>query len=218
MVADGDVCWISTGGPDTPGLAAFYASAFGWVTNVDPDPEAGGYTNMTLDGQLVAGVGFENPLTPGWTMMVRTSDTDRSCDRAAAAGGNVVLPPLPIGDLARMSVVNDPCGAHFCLWEPQTFQGFERRGVSGSLSRCQLVTDNLERSVAFYRDALGWAPPALDAVEGAPRWRVWFGVDDLESVVDRAVAAGASLSARPHLTTALLTDPNGDELAINSIT
>ncbi|MEL7155180.1 MAG: VOC family protein [Actinomycetota bacterium] len=213
------MCWISTGGPDTAGLAAFYRSVFGWTANTDPDPGAGGYRNMTLDGELVAGVGFDNPLAPGWTMLVATSDIDQSCDRFAAAGGTVSLPPMPIGELATMSVVTDPAGAHLCFWEPRTFAGLERRGVPGSLHRCQLVTADPTRAIDFYADALGWTPNSLhDTVEGSPRWRVWFGVDQLAPVVDRAVAAGATLVERPDTTTALLLDPNGDELALARIT
>lgn len=217
MVSDGEVCWISTGGPDTSALAAFYVSVFGWAAAVDPDPDAGGYTNMALDGDLVAGVGFDNPLAPGWTMFVATSDADRSCAQVVAAGGAMSLPPIPIGQRARMSLVTDPAGAHFGFWEPQAFSGFERRGVASSFHRCQLVTADPSEAAGFYRNALGWQLDDIEAVEGPSRWRVWLGVDDVDAALDRALAAGGSLLDRPASTSALLVDSNGAELAITGI-
>ncbi len=53
--APGTPIWVDLASPDLEASKAFYGGLFGWTATDSPDPDAGGYTTFSIDGQSVAG-------------------------------------------------------------------------------------------------------------------------------------------------------------------
>jgi hypothetical protein len=119
----GCLTWNELQSRDPETAAAFYAGLFGWET----EP-------MEQDGKLVYVVlknaGFSNggimPMTeqhgdapPHWLAYFTVTSFDEAADRVRELGGEVLVGPLDIGD-GRISVVQDPQGAAFALFEGET--------------------------------------------------------------------------------------------------
>jgi predicted enzyme related to lactoylglutathione lyase len=115
----------------------------------------------------------------------------------------------------------------------------ERDVPVGGVLRLRLATQDPERAVGFYRELLGWMEEAADAAErvlrapcgmevrlqagGAPSTagpEVYVRVPDVEAVLRRASALGASRLVRPSprradgSRTAVLVDTEGNRLGL----
>jgi predicted enzyme related to lactoylglutathione lyase len=62
-----------------------------------------------------------------------------------------------------MSVVTDPEGAAFCIWQSKNHRGAKVVNEHGSLNFNVLASRDLERAKAFYGDVFGWQTLALPA-------------------------------------------------------
>lgn len=141
-VPSGTPCWADLATPGLDRAREFYPELFGWTGQVEPAPEAGGYTIFQLGGRAVAGVG--PPAVPDqvpiWSTYVATDDADLVTGRVERAGGQVVVPPFEVFDRGRMAVFSDPAGAAFSVWQPMTFSGAEIFDVPGAMCWTELVT------------------------------------------------------------------------------
>src|SRR5512142_1648915 len=83
--------WVDLASPDVGRSTTFYSGLFGWDAEVQPEPEAGGYTMFRLNGKAVAGVGpiMMEGQPAAWTTYVATDDADDTTDRVTQAGGTV---------------------------------------------------------------------------------------------------------------------------------
>src|SRR5205807_84414 len=59
-------------------------------------------------------------------------------------------------DLGRMSVLQDPTGGTFCVWQPKKHQGTGITGVPGTLCWADLSTPDVDRAKSFYSGLFGW--------------------------------------------------------------
>lgn len=239
--------WVDLATPDPAGARAFYATVLGWEIEVTLDPQYGGYAMARVQGRDAAGIGPAQPgQPPAWTLYLGTHDADGLANRVAAHGGSVVMPPFTVGDVGRMGIVQDPSGAYFGLWQPDTMQGFAAEG-HGAFTWAELNSRGFDDVLAFYHDAFGWAPTVMGIgdgrtytrfmVEGHPvaggqemhpgipeqvpsYWMIYFAVDDTQAAYDRAIAAGGremlSPTPFPGGTLAILQDPAGAVFAIRS--
>lgn len=154
--------WIDLTTSDVAAAKDFYTALFGW-TYVDlPTPMGVPYTQFSIDGQLVAGMG---PLPPDmaaggmpsfWNSYVITADADAVLERAAAAGGRAVMPAMDVMDQGRMALVADPSGGIVGVWQPAGHQGAEVFNVPGSLTWNELQSRDIEAALPFYADVFGW--------------------------------------------------------------
>ena len=64
-----------------------------------------------------------------------------------------------------MSVLADPTGAVFSMWEPRNSIGAEIVNVPGALTWNELATTDVERAKEFYGELFGWR---LEDMEGGP--------------------------------------------------
>ena len=122
----GAPCWIDLMTSDPDRSRAFYDELFGW-TSEDAGEEFGHYINFTKDGVRVAGAMGNDPSSPapdGWSVYLATADAQATAEAAAANGGTVVVPPMPIGELGTMLVLIDPSGASIGAWQPGEHTGF----------------------------------------------------------------------------------------------
>ena len=73
-----------------------------------------------------------------------------------------------------MSVVQDPTGAHFALWQPGTNIGATLVNVPGAFCLNQLNTSDPERAATFYTEVFGWRIEQV-GTEATPYWGIWNG-------------------------------------------
>lgn len=215
----GAPCWIDLLSSDVARSREFYGGLFGW-TSEEAGPEYGGYVNFLLDGRGVGGCMANSPAMGSpdvWSVYLETADAAATADAAVAAGGKVIVPPMPVTDLGVMVVLADAGGAAVGAWQPGSHTGFGVVREPGSPAWFELHTREYDASVAFYRDVFGWdthvvgATPEfryttlgagddqragiMDAAgflpEGVPaNWSVYFAVEDTDAALARAEELG----------------------------
>jgi predicted enzyme related to lactoylglutathione lyase len=217
----GAPCWIDVLTSDTDRIREFYGELLGW-TSESAGAEYGGYINFAKDGVPVAGC-MHNDGTSGspdlWSIYLASKDAAATVDAAAANGGAVQLPPMPVMDLGTMAYVTDPGGARIGVWEPGLHRGFGVYDEIGAPSWFELHTRAYAASVAFYRDVFGWDAVAMSdtpefryttlgegegalagvmdsspyAPEGTPGdWAVYFRVADTDAALAKIAALGGA--------------------------
>ena len=243
----GAPCWVDLMTSDTARSRDFYCELFGWTAG-EPAEEFGGYFNFSKDGVLVAGcmAGEHGSGMPDvWSVYLATDDAGKTLDAATANGGQVVVPAMAVGDLGVMGVVTDASGAAIGLWQPGLHKGFGVFGEAGTPSWFELFTRDHSGAVAFYRnvfrwdtetvsdtaefryttmkDGDAWLAGVIDASgflpEGVPsHWSVYFGVDDTDATLERAVALGGSIVVpaedTPYGRLATAVDPTGAQFKL----
>jgi predicted enzyme related to lactoylglutathione lyase len=218
----GAPCWVDLLTTDPDRSQAFYGELFGWTAESAPE-EFGGYLNFAKDGIPVAG-GMRNDGQSGtpdlWSVYLASKDASATAVAAAAHGGGVQLPAMPVGELGSMAVLTDPGQARIGVWQPGLHKGFGIFGEPGSPSWFELHTRDYDASVQFYRDVFKWdAHTMSDAPEfryttygegdsqlagimdasaflpaGSPaNWSIYFGTEDTDKALDQIVDLGGSI-------------------------
>ena len=216
----GTFSWTDLTTPDAQGAKAFYAGLFGWDYADNPIPEGGVYVMATLGGRAAAAMFETTERHPAWASYVTVDDVDAATAKAGELGSGVLAEPFDVMDVGRMSTIQDPTGAVFCLWQPRTSIGAEVVNVHGALSLNQLNTSDPDAAERFYGDLFGWRfdrvsddPPywgiyrgdrlnggMMTLPQGAPmpsHWLVYFGVDDLDMAAERIASSGGTVMVGP---------------------
>lgn len=222
--------WTDAAVPDQDAGKAFYSGLFGWGY-VDVPVEGGGtYTLFTKDGKQVAGLSTlapeqrEQGVPPAWWSYVLVDDVDDVTSRVEGLGGTVVGGPFDVMESGRMSAIQDPTGAHLCLWQAGTRAGAEIFNEPGALTWNELYTRAVPEAVEFYSKLLGWGIDAQDmggpepynvitagdrpnggimAIDPSwpgqvpPHWAVYFAVDDVDATADKAQELGGTVAVPP---------------------
>jgi predicted enzyme related to lactoylglutathione lyase len=244
---------LSTSDPEK--AKAFYGGLFGWSA-FDTGDDYGNYNILSKGDAGIAGMMLKGEDMQGmpdsWTVYLATEDAAATATTAKAAGGQVMLDAMDVGDLGVMAIVVDPSGAAFGLWQPKEHKGYELFGEHGAPAWHELLTRDFEAATAFYRKMLGVeiadmpfgegeGGPSyrtinvggeqyagiMDASEGIlpegvpSSWNTYFGVDDTDAAVAKAIELGGSVMApaadTPFGRFALLADPTGAVFAIISV-
>lgn len=132
---------------------------------------------MRIDGKDVAAV-FAQPkerqeagVPPAWDSYVSVEDADAMADKVKELGGNVIMEPFDVmGDLGRMTYVQDPQGAFVAMWQPKTNIGAGVVNTPGSLTLNQLNTSDPEGAGRFYGELFGWSVERQSEDAGQPYW------------------------------------------------
>ena len=218
----GAPCWVDLMTSDTERSRAFYSELFGWTAE-EPAEEFGGYFNFAKDGIRVAGCMSsqpDSPVTDIWSVYLATDDARKTIETAIAAGGQVAVPAMDVGDLGTMAVVVDDGGAAIGMWQPRSFQGFGVLGEPATPAWFELHTRDYQKAVTFYREVFRWdthvvgdtpefsyttlgegdASQAgiMDASGFLPEdvpahWSVYFGAEDTDAALGRIVELGGSI-------------------------
>jgi predicted enzyme related to lactoylglutathione lyase len=210
--------WVDLSTTDPAAAREFYRKVFGWSTEVNPDPQYGGYGLAKVDGKDAAGIGgMMSPDQPSaWAVYIGTEDVDALADQVTTAGGTVVAPPFDVGDQGRMSVFRDPTGAFISAWQGTRMGGFQTEGPN-TFGWAELNARGVDSALPFYQQIFGWTPKSSDSPEqpytefqingesvgGATEmnpmvpaetpsyWLVYFGVSDVDGSHRTALDAGA---------------------------
>ncbi|MFJ9706432.1 VOC family protein [Streptomyces sp. NPDC101234] len=227
---EGVPCWVDVQLPDVEAGKRFYGELFGW-TFEDTD---GGSALARLGGADVAGLGrkTDGRMPTVWTVYFATPDVYAFTRRIIAAGGHVLLEPVPVRDLGTAAQVTDPQGAVFGLWQAAARRGFGVRHAPGTFAWAQLYTSDTDAANVFYSqlftDALfgagaaptfGRAPVTEVFAAGMPsQFVVHFRTGDVEAAVGAVQQLGGRVQAPPFSTSygkvAVVTDNQGASFAL----
>lgn len=215
----GTPIWVDLQSPDQPAAAAFYRELFGW--EVGPAlAETGGFGLASKRGVPVAALGpLPAPDVPtAWTSYFAVDDVEAATEAARSAGGTVLLEPGDVAPGVRLSVVTDPAGAVFGLWQLNDENGPWLRDEPGAVDWLELVAADPESTFPFYEAVLGVGVSEMrvgeqpyglfevgeTSVAGVytsdadrPQWLVYFNVADLDAAVVRATELGGTLRTEP---------------------
>ncbi|GEL16708.1 VOC family protein [Pseudonocardia asaccharolytica] len=243
----GAPCWVDLTSSDVGRSRAFYCELFGWTAE-EPAEKFGGYFSFLKDGILVAGCMARQPGEQApdlWSVYLATDDARKTLEAAASSGGEVHVDAMPVGDLGTMALITDVGGAWIGLWQPGRHQGFRVLDEPGAPSWFELHTRAYEATIGFYRNVFGWDTHAvsdtpefryttlrqgeswlagiMDASgtlpEGVPaHWSVYFGVDDTDAALAKAVELGGSIVVpaqdTPYGRLAAAIDPTGAQFKL----
>ncbi len=155
-------CWVELATADPESVQPFYATLFGWQpcrTDADDDHWC---SMCMLDGLEVAGIRKmpaviqEQGYPPVWISYVAVNNVDSVVSRVARLGGTVLSPGVDIQNVARVSLIQDPAGAFFGLWQAGNHIGARKVGEPNCLLWNELATRNLDAVGEFYASLLGW--------------------------------------------------------------
>jgi len=219
-------CWMDLLTSDVARAREFYGRVFGWTAG-EAAAEFGGYFMFMADGAPVAG---GMPIMPGmdfasdaWGVYLTSPDAQATLAGATARGATVRVPAMAIADLGTQAVIDDPYGARTGIWQPEAFAGFGLIGTgrSGTPAWFELHTRDYKPSIAFYRDAFGWAPKVVSDTPGfrltaieddrqavagimdatgylpageGPRWDIYISVDDTDKTLALAADLGGQVT------------------------
>jgi hypothetical protein len=189
---------------DLDSALGFYRGIFGWEFS-GPGPMPGdppdGYYVARLQGDDVAGVGSAPsdaaPAGPAWNTYVSVDSVDAAAQRAATAGGSVIVEPFDAAPAGRMAVIADPSGATFCLWEAGLRQGAARVNEPSAWAMSLLSTPDPQGAQRFYGELFGWSFEEFG--DGVWLWRRpgYVGGEPEQPVPRDVVAAMTAAGDRP---------------------
>ncbi len=218
--------WVDLTTSDVEGAREFYSKLFGWQTEVNPDPQYGGYALAKIGAKQVGGIApRQSPESPtAWALYIGTDDIDDLAKRAATEGGTVVMAPFDVGDQGRMAVFQDPSGAFVSAWQPLAMRDFVT-DIPSSFGWAELNARGVDRAIPFYEALFGWTTKVSPMGEGQPPytelqldgksvagawemssmvpaqvpsyWMVYFNVEDVDRSFIKAIDAGATEMLAP---------------------
>lgn len=227
----GSFCWFELGTTDAAAARSFYGGLFDWTTSdrqMGPDMV---YSMLQLGGKDVGGMYNLPPdmrargVPSHWLVYVATDSADDTSAKAKAAGGNVVNGPFDVADHGRMSVIKDPQGAVFGVWQAKKHGGVRLYGEDNAPCWAELATTDDESARSFYTKAIGWKPdvksagpmPYTEWIAGdgtvvggmlrmtghqwkgvPPHWMTYFSVADCDASAARAAKGGATVKVPPN--------------------
>jgi predicted enzyme related to lactoylglutathione lyase len=163
-------CWVDTWQADADAAVSFYSTLFGWEREDTMPPDIEGQHFMCrLRGRDVAAVASrpENaPPVTAWTTYVWVDDATDAAEKAAAAGGRVVVEPFDSLDGGRIAVIGDPAGATLGVWQPGAHRGAQLVNEPSAWSMSSLNTRDPDGARAFYRETFGWDAEQMDIGDG----------------------------------------------------
>jgi hypothetical protein len=117
----GTLCWADLSTPDQNRAKQFYESLFGWKL-APGEKDTSGYLHIKAGEEFIGGVPpasmRDANIPPHWLLYFLVTDCDASTAKAKQLGGRELMPAMSMEGVGRFSVVADPQGAVFSLFQP----------------------------------------------------------------------------------------------------
>ncbi len=220
----GSFVWAELASSDPESAKKFYSDMFGWTAIDNPMP-MGVYTIFQVDGNDAAAM-YQAPqgMPPNWGVYFSAPDLDATSAKVGGLGGEIVMGPQDIGEPGRMTIVKDPQGVHFTLWQGKRNIGLTHGGPLNRVMWPELTTPDPAGAIAFYGGLLGWKTKPETGVESAPyvewvnhgesiggimpmrgdmwkgvppHWMIYITVADCDERAARAAALGGKVRVPP---------------------
>ncbi len=222
--------WYELMTTDLDAAIAFYSTVVGWDIR-DSGMPGMQYMIFGKDGKDVGGMvswtsmGMSKPA--GWKGHIHTADVDAETKAVVADGGTEFRPPTDIPGTGRFSVVGDPQGVEYLLFQPNGTEAPPRLAPEevGAASWHELLTTDWEKAWEFYSSHYGWTketvvdmgpmgtyqvfttptggggmmtmPPFLAEKGAKPAWLFYFTVDDINAAKQRIIDNGGTVTHGP---------------------
>lgn len=114
--------WNELNTRDIEAASPFYASVFGWESEV-VESSGGDYVLFNTGGAAVAGMIRMDERWPEgtpshWRVYFVVTDADASAASAQELGGGVTVPPFDVPDIGRIAMLTDANGTAFAVMAP----------------------------------------------------------------------------------------------------
>jgi uncharacterized protein len=195
----GEFSWAELATRDASAAKVFYAGVFGWEYDDRPAGPNAIYSMAKVHSEHVVGLyalseDMKREQVPArWLSYFTVTDVDAVAARASSSGGRVLKAPFDVMDVGRMSVVSDPEGAMFALWQARRHIGSALYGEPGAICWTELYVSDFEREQRFYEAVLGWRSERMDM--GGEPYTVF---KDGEQGVAGMLARAAERAVPPH--------------------
>lgn len=220
----GTFCWVELATSDANAAKTFYTQLFGWTYEDHPMGPDMVYTMLKLDGKDVGAMyklmseQTAQGVPPHWLSYISVTSADESTEKAKAAGATILKEPFDVMTVGRMSVVQDPTGAVFALWQAGDHCGAGVYNVPSSLCWNELMTTDTAKGKEFYTSVFGWGADTQRSPEMEytmftndgrpaggmlritpemgpvpPNWLVYFAVDDCDAKLQKATELGGMI-------------------------
>lgn len=245
----GTPSWIDLATSDVQGAVHFYGALFGWKDNPADMGNGEFYHMQELKGQSVGAIRklgeeeAQHGVPPHWQTYIAVTNVDEAAERATAAGGTVLMPPMDVFDAGRMAMVQDPQGAVVALWQAQNHIGSTIANEPGSVIWSELMTTDSAKAAAFYsallqvetgkfpgpmdyttiksdgRDVAGIMDISPEMGPLPPNWMSYFAVENVDASAEQATSLGGRVMVGPQDIPnvgrfAVIQDPQGAVFAI----
>jgi uncharacterized protein len=226
--APGTFCWVELGTTDGEAAKKFYTALFGWDSDDQPMGPGGVYTMLKQDGKDVGAL-YQMPpdmteqgMPPHWLSYVSVENADETAAKAKSLGATLMKEPFDVFTVGRMSVIQDPTGAVFAIWQAGTHSGAGVVNVPNSFCWNELSTPDTTKAGDFYEGLFGWGKdtrdmgvftytsflngertaggmysPTPEMGEIPPNWQVYFAVADPDATAAKAKELGANVIVPP---------------------
>ncbi len=119
---DGAFSWADLNTDDPEKASQFYSGLFGWQMMKNPNDPDGDYIHIKNGEHFIGGIPPARPrpqgVPPHWLIYFHASDCDKFTGKAKSLGANVMFGPITMENVGRFSIVADPQGAVFSLFQP----------------------------------------------------------------------------------------------------
>jgi predicted enzyme related to lactoylglutathione lyase len=118
----GALCWTELTTSDTKAAEAFYTGLFGWTPKHSTPGSPMEYTEFSVDGTPSIGMMAKPAEMPAhipsyWMPYFQVANCDASTAKAKELGAKVMVGPHDIPNTGRFTIINDPQGAMFAVFE-----------------------------------------------------------------------------------------------------
>lgn len=238
----GRFLWHELMTSDTGAAQNFYQNVVGWGTQKWGDGSADFDYTMWMAGQAPAGGVMPIPdeakqagAPPNWLTYIGTDDVDATVKKATQLGAKVLAPAQSMEGVGRFAVLQDPQGAVFAAFKPETPAQEESDPRPKEFSWHELVTSEPDRAWDFYSalfdwkktDAMDMGPSGTyqmygrdrftyggiyrkpDDMPAPPHWLHYVRVEDsADAAAERAAKSGGKVVMGP------MEVPGGDRIAV----
>jgi len=113
----GSFTWSELHSSDVEKSKEFYSEVFGWGWGGAPE-----YAEVQVNGRSIAGLMARQPGMPdvvpdNWLIYFGSADVDADSQKAKELGATIVVPPTDIPNMGRFSVLIDPQGGSFAIFQ-----------------------------------------------------------------------------------------------------
>jgi predicted enzyme related to lactoylglutathione lyase len=116
----GTLCWADLSTPDVEKAKRFYEGLFHWNIHAG-EKDSSGYLHIKNGEHYIGGIPPASHRQPGapphWLAYFLVSDCDATAAKAHSMGAKLFLPPTTFEKVGRMSVISDPQGAVFAIFQ-----------------------------------------------------------------------------------------------------
>lgn len=244
---NGRFVWFEYVSKDVAKAQGFFGELFHWKSQVmaAPGTPGGGYTMIALNDQTIGGfVPTPQGAPPHghWLAHLGVENAAATCEKIKKLGGKVRKDPVAMAGYGTWAVVADPTDATFVLWQPNKMEATEYKDMPGAFCWNELLTDNPDKAIAFYKEIAGYTVKPMGSemgdynvleADGKGRagvmkkmmgdtpnmWLPYVQVTNVDHTADKAKKLGSTIVAGPQDIPgigrfAVFIDPQGGALGL----